>query len=152
LTTAHDKENSVMDYKLELLLLPVSDVDLAKAFYIDKAGFTLDVDHRAGDHFRVVQLTPRGSACSISIGIGLTDAPPGSVRGTHLVVRDIVAARDELVGRGVEISEIRHLEPTGWVPGPDPERSDYGSFADFADPDGNTWVLQEAHHDGPGAP
>jgi catechol 2,3-dioxygenase-like lactoylglutathione lyase family enzyme len=137
-----------MDYKLELLLLPVSDVDRAKAFYTDKAGFNLDVDHRAGDDFRVVQLTPPGSACSISIGIGLTDATPGSVRGTHLVVRDIVAARDELVGRGLEVSEVRHLESTGWVSGPDPQHSDYGSFADFADPDGNTWVLQEAHHDG----
>ena len=137
-----------MDYKLELLLLPVSDVDRAKAFYTDQAGFSLDVDHRAGDDFRVVQLTPPGSACSISIGIGLTDAAPGSVRGVHLVVRDIVAAREELVGRGLEISEIRHLESTGWVPGPSPERGDYESFAHFADPDGNTWVLQEAHHEG----
>jgi len=88
-------------------------------------------------------MTPPGSACSITIGIGITDATPGSVRGTHLVVSDILAARAQLVERGVEVSEIRHLEESGWVPGPDPERRDYGSFADFSDPDGNSWVLQE---------
>ena len=132
-----------MDLKLELVLLPVSDVDRAKAFYVEKVGFNLDVDHRASEAFRVVQMTPPGSACSITFGIGITDAAPGSVRGTHLVVTDIEAARDELVGRGVEVSEVRHLEKSGWVPGPDPERRDYGSFADFADPDGNTWILQE---------
>jgi hypothetical protein len=92
-----------------------------------------------------VQLTPPGSACSVTIGTGLTDAAPGSYRGTHLVVEDIVAAREELVGRGVEVSPIRHFDPAAgaWQPGPDPNRADYGSFADFADPDGNTWVLQE---------
>jgi catechol 2,3-dioxygenase-like lactoylglutathione lyase family enzyme len=132
-----------VDFKLELVLVPVSDVDRAKAFYTEKAGFHLDVDHRAGDDFRVVQMTPPGSACSISVGVGLTDAPPGTIRGAHLVVSDIEAARAELAERGVEVSEIRHLAPTGWVPGPDPERRDYGSFADFSDPDGNTWVLQE---------
>jgi len=132
-----------VDLKLELVLLPVSDVDRAKAFYVEKAGFNLDVDHKASEEFRVVQMTPPGSACSIALGIGITDAAPGSVRGTHLVVSDIVAARDELVGRGVGVSDVRHLEESGWVPGPDPERRDYGSFADFADPDGNTWVLQE---------
>ena len=132
-----------MDYKLELVLVPVSEVDRAKDFYIEKAGFNLDVDHRAGDEFRVVQLTPPGSSCSISIGKGITDAAPGSYRGTHLVVTDIVAARADLVERGVEISEVRHLESGEWVPGPDPQHADYGSFADFSDPDGNTWVLQE---------
>jgi catechol 2,3-dioxygenase-like lactoylglutathione lyase family enzyme len=135
-----------MDMKLELVLLPVSDVDRAKAFYVEKAGFNLDVDHRAGDQFRVVQLTPPGSACSITFGTGITDATPGSVRGTHLVVTDIEAARAELVGRGVEVSEVRHMEASGWVPGPDPKRSDFNSFADFSDPDGNTWVLQERGH------
>ena len=139
-----------MDLKLELVLVPVSDVDRAKAFYTEKAGFDLDVDHRAGDEFRIVQMTPPGSACSITIGTGLSLAAPGSVRGTHLVVSDIEIARAELVGRGVDISEIRHLEEGAWVPGPDPERSDYGSFADFADPDGNTWVLQERRSE-PGA-
>ena len=132
-----------MDYKLELLLLPVADVDRAKAFYVDKVGFTLDVDHRAGDEFRIVQLTPPGSACSITIGTGLGLAPPGSVRGTHLVVADIEAARAELVGRGVEVGELRHLEAGRWAPGPHPEHRDYESFADFSDPDGNTWILQE---------
>src|SRR3981081_899679 len=98
-----------MDYKLELVLIPVSDVDRAKDFYSEKAGFNLDVDHRAGDSFRVVQLTPPGSACSMTIGVGVTDAEPGSVRGTHLVVTDSEAARAALVERGVEVSEIRHL-------------------------------------------
>jgi catechol 2,3-dioxygenase-like lactoylglutathione lyase family enzyme len=134
-----------VDYKLELVLLPVSDIDRAKAFYTDKLGFSLDVDHAPGDDFRVVQMTPPGSACSITIGKGITDAEPGSYRGTHLVVKDIAAAREELVSRGVEVSEVRHFdrERGEWQPGPDPEHNDYASFADFADPDGNTWVLQE---------
>jgi catechol 2,3-dioxygenase-like lactoylglutathione lyase family enzyme len=139
-----------MDLKLELVLIPVSDVDRAKAFYTDKAGFNLDVDHQPSDEFRVVQMTPPGSACSITIGIGITDATPGSYRGTHLVVTDIEDARAELVGRGVDVSEIRHMGAEGWEPGPDPERRDYGSFADFRDPDGNTWVLQEARRSEPG--
>jgi catechol 2,3-dioxygenase-like lactoylglutathione lyase family enzyme len=140
-----------VDWKLELVLVPVSDVDRAKTFYTEKAGFNLDVDHRAGDDFRVVQMTPPGSACSISIGVGITDAAPGSYRGTHLIVFDIEAARAELVERGVDVSEIRHMGPSGWEPGPDPERRDYGSFADFSDPDGNTWVLQEVRRSEPGA-
>jgi hypothetical protein len=90
-----------------------------------------------------VQLTPPGSACSICLGIGITDAAPGSVRGTHLVVYDIEAARAELVERGVEVSEIRHMTSGGWMPGVDPEHTDYSSFGDFNDPDGNSWVLQE---------
>jgi catechol 2,3-dioxygenase-like lactoylglutathione lyase family enzyme len=140
-----------VEYKLELVLIPVSDVDRAKAFYTEKAGFDLDVDHQPSDEFRVVQMTPPGSACSITIGIGITDAAPGAVRGTHLVVTDIEAARTELVGRGVEVSEIRHMGPNGWEPGPDPEHRDYGSFADFSDPDGNTWVLQEVRRGKPAA-
>ena len=135
-----------MDFKLELVLVPVADVDRAKDFYVEKAGFGLHVDHRAGDDFRVVQLDPPGSACSITIGIGITDAEPGSARGMHLVVSDIVAAREELVARGVDVSDVRHLGPDGWTPGPDPGRTDYNSFANFADPDGNTWVLQERGH------
>ncbi|HUZ86707.1 MAG TPA: VOC family protein [Candidatus Baltobacterales bacterium] len=132
-----------MDLKLELVLVPVADVDRAKAFYTEQAGFHLDIDHRAGESFRVVQMTPPGSACSISVGIGITDAAPGSVKGLHLVVTDIVAARAELPTRGVAVSEIRHLGDGGWAAGPHPERADYGSFADFSDPDGNTWILQE---------
>jgi catechol 2,3-dioxygenase-like lactoylglutathione lyase family enzyme len=138
-----------MDFKLELVLIPVTDVDRAKAFYTEQAGFKLDVDTGPGAGFRVVQMTPPGSACSITVGTGITDAAPGSYRGTHLVVSDILEARDELVDRGVEVSEVRHLESGKWVPGPDPARSDYGSFADFSDPDGNTWVLQEARRSEP---
>jgi catechol 2,3-dioxygenase-like lactoylglutathione lyase family enzyme len=132
-----------MDLKLELVLVPVSDVDRAKSFYLEKAGFKLDVDHQANEEFRVVQMTPPGSACSISIGTGITDATPGSVVGLHLVASDIVAARGELIDRGVDVSEIRHMGAEGWAPGPDPERADYNSFANFKDPDGNSWVLQE---------
>jgi predicted enzyme related to lactoylglutathione lyase len=132
-----------VDWKLELVLLPVADVDRAKTFYMEQAGFNLDVDHRAGDEFRVVQLTPPGSACSISIGKGITEAEPGSVQGLHLVVADIEAARAELAGRGVDVSEVFHFESGGRAPGPDPERRDYGSFLSFSDPDGNSWVVQE---------
>ena len=135
-----------MDFKLELVLIPVSDVDRARAFYVDKCGFTLDVDHRPNDDFRVVQITPPGSACSLTIGKGITDAAPGSYRGTHLVVTDIEAARAELAGRGVQVSDIRHMTAEGWKPGADPSHADYASFADFSDPDGNTWVLQEVRH------
>ena len=132
-----------MDYRLELVLLPVADVDRAKDFYVNRVGFNLDVDHQPNEDFRVVQMTPPGSDCSITVGIGITDAAPGSYRGTHLVVSDIEAAREDLVGRGVEVSEVRHMGPSGWQPGPDPEHRDYNSFADFSDPDGNTWILQE---------
>jgi len=138
-----DRKEEPMDYKLEVVLLPVADVDRAKAFYSEQCGFTLDVDHRAGDSFRVVQLTPPGSACSVPVGVGLPDATPGSYRGTHLVVTDIEAARAELVDRGAPVSDIRHMTADGWKPGPDPAHTDFNSFADFADPDGNTWVLQE---------
>lgn len=138
-----------MDYKLELVIVPVSDVDKAKAFYAEQAGFRVDVDHHPNDDFRVVQLTPPGSACSISVGKGLSGAAPGSVEGLHLVVADIEAAREELTGRGVDVSEIRHMGPQGWEPGPDPERRDYASFADFRDPDGNVWVLQEVRRPNP---
>jgi catechol 2,3-dioxygenase-like lactoylglutathione lyase family enzyme len=138
----------VTDLKLELVLIPVSDVDRAKAFYTEKLGFSLDVDHSPSETFRVVQMTPPGSACSITVGIGITDAEPGSYRGTHLVVSDIEAARAELVANGVEVGEVRHFdrEALEWRPGSDPAHGDYASFADFADPDGNTWVLQEVRY------
>lgn len=132
-----------MNYRLELVILPVSDVDRAKAFYTEKAGFHLDVDHRAGDDFRVVQMTPPGSDCSITIRVGLSEMTPGSIKGLHLVVEDIEAARAELAARGMEISEIRHMSPEGWKPGADPAHASYNSFADFSDPDGNQWLLQE---------
>ena len=140
-----------MEWKLELVLVPVSDVDRAKTFYAENAGFNLDVDHSAGDDFRVVQLTPPGSACSISIGTGITKAAPGSVQGLHLVVSDIEAARAELVERGVEVGEIFHFEAGQQAPGPDPERRDYGSYLGFSDPDGNGWVVQEVKRSEPGA-
>ena len=139
-----------MDFKLELVVLPVSDVDRAKAFYADKVGFAVDVDQSAGE-FRVVQLTPPGSACSVTIGQGVTEATPGSVQGLHLIVSDIEAARTELVERGVDVAEVFHFEGDKRVPGPDTQRSMYNSFADFRDPDGNTWVLQEARRDESGA-
>ncbi|HEY7488212.1 MAG TPA: VOC family protein [Streptosporangiaceae bacterium] len=135
-----------MDYKLELVLIPVTDVDRAKAFYVDKCGFNLDVDTSPTEQFRIVQMTPPGSACSITIGKGVTKATPGSVEGLHLVVTDIVAARAELAGRGVEIAEVFHFESGRQAPGPDPDRSDFNSFADFRDPDGNVWMLQEVNH------
>jgi len=132
-----------VDFKLELILLPVTDVDRSKQFYQEKMGFVLDVDHQPNDEFRVVQFTPPGSACSITFGKGIVDSTPGSVRGLHLVVTDIEAARDELTRRGVEVGEIRHMGPNGWEPGRDPNHAQYNSFADIADPDGNTWLLQE---------
>jgi catechol 2,3-dioxygenase-like lactoylglutathione lyase family enzyme len=130
-----------MDWKLELIVVPVSDVDRAKAFYLDKAGFDLDVDHSAGDDFRVVQVTPRGSACSIAIMRNAESA--GSLQSLHLVVSDIELARDELVGRGTDVSEPFHFEDGKQVPGPDPARGDYHSFLAFSDPDGNGWMVQE---------
>jgi catechol 2,3-dioxygenase-like lactoylglutathione lyase family enzyme len=133
-----------MDWKLELVILPVSDVDRAKDFYSEQVGFNVDVDHRAGEHFRVVQLTPPGSACSVTIGVGLgSDMQPGSVHGLHLIVSDVEAACRELAARGVEHGPIHHFEDGTSVDGPDPAHADYGTFSSFHDPDGNTWVLQE---------
>jgi catechol 2,3-dioxygenase-like lactoylglutathione lyase family enzyme len=132
-----------MDYKLELVLIPVSDVDRAKEFYLEQAGFVPIVDTPIGDGKRVVQVVPPGSACAIGFGTGITSAAPGSAQGLHLVVSDIVAARTELVERGVAVSQVRHLESGSWVDGPHPQRSNYESFADFTDPDGNVWLLQE---------
>ena len=140
-----------MDYKIEVITLSVTDVDRALEFYTQQAGFSLDVDYHPAASFRVVQLTPPGSACSVQIGAGLTDAPPGAARATCLAVTDIEGAHRELTGHGVKVSDIYHKAPVedwkgGWEPGPDPQRRDYASFADFADPDGNTWTLQEIGH------
>lgn len=140
-----------MDWTLELVVVPVSDVDRAKTFYTDKVGFGLDVDHRAGDEFRVVQLTPPGSACSIAIGTGIGQSSPGSLHGLHLIVPDLEAARAELVGRGVEASEPFHFGAKGRAPGLDPERRNYASFLSFQDPDGNTWLVQEVDRSKPAA-
>jgi predicted enzyme related to lactoylglutathione lyase len=125
---------------------PVSDVERALRFYVDQVGFILDIDYSRNEAFRVVQLTPPGSSCSIQIGTGLTDAPAGSLRQVYLVVTDLEAARSRLLERGVQVGEIRHKTPIGawgFAPGLDPARGDYASFANFSDPDGNSWVLQE---------
>ena len=137
-----------MDWKLELIVVPVSDVDRAKAFYMDQAGFHLDVDHRAGEDFRVVQLTPPGSACSIALM--RNEEAPGSIKGLQLVVPDIEAAREELAGRGVEVSEVFHFEEGQQQSGPDPERADFNSFLSFSDPDGTGWMVQEHRPAGAG--
>jgi predicted enzyme related to lactoylglutathione lyase len=118
-----------MDWKLELVAVPVSDVDRAKAFYTEKAGFNADHDHMVNEGLRFVQLTPPGSACSIAIGLGISTAAPGSVQGLQLVVADIQAARAELVGRGAEVSEVQEFP--------------WGRFVFFSDPDGNRWSVQE---------
>jgi catechol 2,3-dioxygenase-like lactoylglutathione lyase family enzyme len=133
-----------VDMKLEVVVLPVADVDRAKRFYTD-LGWRVDADFAVGSDFRVVQFTPPGSPSSIHFGTGITPAAPGSARGLYLVVSDIVAARAELVDRGVEVSEVFHRAGPGKPPisGPDPQRRTYSSFATFSDPDGNSWLLQE---------
>ena len=130
-----------MEWKLELVVLPVSDVDRAKAFYLEQAGFDLIVDHRASEEFRVVQVSPHGSACAVALMANAAAA--GSVQGLHLVVSDIDAARAELTAGGVEPSELFHFDAGSQVAGPDPERQDYGTFMSFTDPDGNGWLVQE---------
>jgi catechol 2,3-dioxygenase-like lactoylglutathione lyase family enzyme len=133
---------------IEVIVVPVTDVDRALRFYVDQVGFLLDVDYSPSDAFRVVQLTPPGSHCSIQIGKGLTDAPAGSLRNVHLVVTNLEATRASLLEREVKVSAIRHKTPIGawngtFASGLDPARGDYASFANFSDPDGNGWVLQE---------
>jgi len=118
-----------MDVKLELIQVPVSDVDRAKAFYVEKAGFNADHDHQISDELRFVQLTPPGSACSISFGTGLTEMEPGSIEGLQMVVEDAEAARDELAGRGVDVSDVQEFP--------------WGRFVYFSDPDGNGWAVQQ---------
>jgi catechol 2,3-dioxygenase-like lactoylglutathione lyase family enzyme len=118
-----------MDWKLELVAIPVTDPDRAKAFYVDQAGFNADYDHTVSDELRFIQLTPRGSGCSIAIGTGITDAAPGSVQGMQMVVPDIQAAHAELSERGVEVSDV--------------EEHPWGSFVFFSDPDGNKWAVQQ---------
>jgi catechol 2,3-dioxygenase-like lactoylglutathione lyase family enzyme len=133
-----------VDWTLELIVVPVSDVDRAKDFYIDKAGFVLLVDHRAGNDFRVVQAVPPGSACAIAI-MKSPQMAAGSLHGLHLIVPDLDAARAELIGRGIEAGEMFHMGEAGQMPGPDPERQNYNSFFPFNDPDGNTWLVQEVN-------
>ena len=129
-----------MDWKLEVVVVPVSDVDRAKHFYSEQVGFHVDTDMRMGEEFRVVQLTPPGSECSITIGTGLGDMPPGSLKGLQLVVTDIDAAHAELAERGVQVSPVQHFEAGTRVDGPG---GDWNSFLFFADPDGNAWAVQQ---------
>ncbi|MEZ7155347.1 VOC family protein [Streptomyces sp. MAD19A] len=157
-----------MDLKLELIVLPVSDVDRAKAFY-EAMGFRLDLDKAAGEDWRAVHFTPPGSECSVIFGKGITSVPPGSAQGMYLVVTDIEKSRAELVDRGIEVSEVFHdagavfyhghgggdfthdpAQGQGREPGLHPDRMSYGSFATFSDPDGNGWVLQEVQQRLPG--
>jgi catechol 2,3-dioxygenase-like lactoylglutathione lyase family enzyme len=130
-----------MDWKLEVVIVPVTDVDRAKRFYSEQAGFIVDHDTRISDEMRFVQLTPPGSACSIVVGTGGVDMRPGSVKGLQLVVSNIEAARAELVGRGVEVSPVQHYEGANLVDG---RGGDWNSFIFFSDPDGNGWVVQES--------
>ncbi len=129
-----------MEYKLELIVVPVADVDRAKAFYSEQCGFVCDIDDSPTQNMRIVQLTPPGSACSITIGRGLVDSEPGSLKGLQLVVTDIDAARADLTGRGVQASPVRHIENGVWVDGPG---GPWNSFFFFDDPDGNSWAVQE---------
>jgi catechol 2,3-dioxygenase-like lactoylglutathione lyase family enzyme len=141
-----------VDLKLEVVAIPVSDVDRAKRFYGDSLGWRLDGEFIVGDEFRALQYTPPGSPCSIHFGKGVTPAEPGSAKGLFLVVTDIVAARAELVDRGIAVSEVFHIAGPGKPPisGPDPQRHSYGSYVSFSDPDGNAWLLQEVTQRLPG--
>ena len=129
-----------MDWKLELVVVPVTDVEWAKRFYSEQVGFAVDHDTRIDDRMHIVQLTPPGSACSIVVGTGLVETPPGTVQGLQLVVPDIQAARAQLAERGVEVSEVQHYEGADLVDGPGDR---WNSFVFFADPDGNRWAVQE---------
>jgi catechol 2,3-dioxygenase-like lactoylglutathione lyase family enzyme len=157
MSTTEDRSNDAsgiasvrnVDMTLEVVVIPVSDVDRAKEFY-RSLGWRLDADVAAGDDFRLVQFTPPGSGCSIQFGTDLTSAAPGSAQGLYLIVSDIGAVRDELVAHGVKVSEVFHegtggarFHDVGRVAGPSPDRSSYGSFASFSDPDGNGWLFQE---------
>jgi catechol 2,3-dioxygenase-like lactoylglutathione lyase family enzyme len=147
--TRHEATEVSMDMKLEVVVLPVTDVERAKQFY-ESLGWRLDADVETGDGGRLVQMTPPGSQCSVQFGANLTSAAPGSAESVYLVVEDIEAARDELTSRGVDVSAVFHegtlgdrFHADGRVDGPAPERSTYGSFVSFSDPDGNSWLVQE---------
>lgn len=148
--TANAARAATVDMKLEVVVVPVSDVDRAKRFYSD-LGWRLDIDYKAEDDFRVIQFTPPGSGCSVIFGNNVTTAMPGSVKGLHLIVSDIRAARDDLLRRGIEISEpfhdaagiFHHASAKSLVTGANPQRKSYASYASFNDPDGNGWVFQE---------
>jgi catechol 2,3-dioxygenase-like lactoylglutathione lyase family enzyme len=134
-----------MDWKLELVVVPVADVERAKRFYSEQCGFVVDHDTRISDAMRVVQLTPPGSGCSIAVGAAMVDMPPGSLRGLQLVVPDIEAARAQLVAGGVEVSPVQHYEGAGLAEG---RGGRWNSFVFFSDPDGNGWAVQERPAEG----
>lgn len=144
------KRGGIVDWTLELVVVPVADVDRAKTFYMEQAGFGLDVDFSSGDDFRVVQLSPPGSACAIAL-MKNSEMAPGSLHGLHLCVSDLDAARAQLVERGVDASEMFHFAAGGQVSGPDPDRKSYESFLSFHDPDGTTWLVQEVKRTKPEA-
>jgi len=129
-----------MDWKLEVVIVPVSDVDRAKAFYSEQVGFDVDVDRQVSPTTRVVQLTPPGSGCSVTVGTGLTSMQPGSLKGLQLVVDDVEAARAQLAERGVDVTPVRHVGEDGWADG---HGGPWNSFVFFDDPDGNSWTVQE---------
>jgi predicted enzyme related to lactoylglutathione lyase len=135
-----------MDWALEVIVVPVTDVDRAKMFYSERAGFNVDVDYRTGEEFRVVQLTPPGSSCSIVLMRNPKTA--GALQGLQVVVSDIDEARRELAGRGVDVSELFHFQDGKEIPGPEPQRQDYATFFSFSDPDGNAWLIQEVRSRG----
>jgi catechol 2,3-dioxygenase-like lactoylglutathione lyase family enzyme len=137
-----------MDWKLEVVVVPVADVDRAKEFYVEKLGFALDVDHEASETFRVVQVTPPGSACSIVFGKGVGAGEPGAVKGTTLVVEDAAAAHRVLESAGIENGGLVHYEGGEMKPGPDPEEAPYNTFVHFEDPDGNSWAIQQVKRAG----
>jgi catechol 2,3-dioxygenase-like lactoylglutathione lyase family enzyme len=148
MSTAESDVPQAGEVRLEVVTVPVSDVDRAKAFY-EKLGWRLDIDFEPAEGVRIVQFTPPGSGCSISFGKNVTPADPGSFQGSELAVFDVDATREDLIGRGVEVSDLYHLDG-GPKPGPDPERRSYQTFASFKDPDGNTWQLQEIKERLPG--
>jgi catechol 2,3-dioxygenase-like lactoylglutathione lyase family enzyme len=148
MSTAESDVPQAGEVRLEVVTVPVSDVDRAKAFY-EKLGWRLDIDFEPAEGVRIVQFTPPGSGCSISFGKNVTPAEPGSFQGSELAVLDVDATREDLIGRGVEVSDLYHLDG-GPKPGPDPERRSYQTFASFKDPDGNTWQLQEIKERLPG--
>ena len=132
-----------MNWTLELVVVPVSDVDRAKSFYVDRVGFKLEIDRKMSETFRIVQMTPPGSACSIAIGTGLADSAPGSLKGLQLVVNDVRAARAQLVERGVECSEVQFFDQGAPRPARDGDDLNYAGFVFFTDPDGNSWAVQQ---------
>jgi catechol 2,3-dioxygenase-like lactoylglutathione lyase family enzyme len=134
-----------VDWKIEVIVVPVSDVERSKKFYSEQVGFVVDVDRQVNENFRVVQMTPPGSACSVSIGTGMNPSPPGTLKGMQLVVSDVARARQQLVERGVEVSPVRQMTDAGWVDG---HGGPWNAFIFFDDPDGNSWAVQEKPEEG----